>query len=643
MKNREKVIVTRLLIEKKVNFDILKDELGVSRRTLYYDLDKLNEFLDGVGTIIISHKEISLSGDYIKIHRLVNQKDSENYERFLKYVNRRSYIIERILNGFTVKSSALASSMYMSNVTIKETIKRMKEELLGKGIYLTYQHGYQLKGNEKKLRELFLEIYYDTSRDLDISDSVNNFDKNSSLRLTDYSKNSLTAFVDFVSGRIKKGLVVLDVSLYEEVGEFKHSNEVSTLFEMDITENEKIYMSAFVSSLSCLNPLVSKREMGELVDRLIDNIEKNLMIYFRNKEECKKHMLRHIASSYYRIKYKFPIKNPLLDEIKYKYKSLFLITKNLFNSGQLSISLKGIRDEEVAFIVSYLGSYIFKDDKINKEAFKVVIACPNGITVSKTIQYQLERHFPQLEVIDTISITEIEDYKNEYDFLISTIEIKNIENNIVVNPLLRNFDLDTISKVIYHTARGLKEIDIEDLIEGIDKYSTIEDEKNLRKFLYSVIYEKNMQKGVSLMLSEALLPSRIRFLGQCENWEVAIKEASLPLLEQGAIEQEYVDAMIDSVHKNGPYIVLDDFFALAHARPNEGVNELSMSLLKINNSVDLLGKEVKVIVVLAATDNKAHLKALASLTELLMDKGNLDRIIKADKIDTVIKLIEKYS
>jgi mannitol/fructose-specific phosphotransferase system IIA component (Ntr-type) len=208
---------------------------------------------------------------------------------------------------------------------------------------------------------------------------------------------------------------------------------------------------------------------------------------------------------------------------------------------------------------------------------------------------------------------------------------------------LRNFDLDTISKVIYHTARGLKEIDIEDLIEGIDKYSTIEDEKNLRKFLYSVIYEKNMQKGVSLMLSEALLPSRIRFLGQCENWEVAIKEASLPLLEQGAIEQEYVDAMIDSVHKNGPYIVLDDFFALAHARPNEGVNELSMSLLKINNSVDLLGKEVKVIVVLAATDNKAHLKALASLTELLMDKGNLDRIIKADKIDTVIKLIEKYS
>lgn len=145
------------------------------------------------------------------------------------------------------------------------------------------------------------------------------------------------------------------------------------------------------------------------------------------------------------------------------------------------------------------------------------------------------------------------------------------------------------------------------------------------------------------MLKETLLPDRIKFLDKCENWEVAIKEASLPLLEQGAIEEEYIQAMIDSVHLNGPYIVIDDYFALAHARPSQGVNRLSMSLLKINNSVDFLGKEVKVIVVLAATDNKKHLQALASLTELFMERENLDRIINAKSIQTVVELIEKYS
>lgn len=643
MKKREKIIISRLLIEKKVNFDTLKDELAVSRRTLYYDLDKLNELLEGIGTVIISHKEIRLSGDYTKIQKLLYHEDNENYERFLKYDNRKSYILEKILNGFVVKSSSLATSMYMSNITIKETIKRMKEELLSKGIYLSYQHGYQLKGDEGRLRELFLETYFDSKRNISISDSVNKFDKNSSLRLTDYSKNSLTAFVKFVTGRIQKSMIIEDVSLYQEVEEFKHFDEISTLFDTKVPESEQIYMSAFVSSLSCLNTLVSKKEIEELVDRLIDNIEKNLMIYFRNKEECKKHMLRHIASSFYRIKYKFPIRNPLLEEIKYKYKSLFLMTKNMFNSGQLSISLKGIRDEEVAFIVSYLGAYIFKDDTVNSEIFKVLIACPNGITVSKTIQYQLERHFPQLEVIDTISTTEVEEYKNEYDFVISTIKLSNVTNNIVVNPLLRNFDLDTISKVIYNTTRGLNEINIEDLIEVINKYSTIKDEKNLKKVLYNVIYEKNIQKGVSLMLSDVLTKSRIKFTNQCKDWESAIKEASLPLLAQGAIEEEYIEAMIESVHENGPYIVIDDYFALAHARPNQGVNNVSMSLLKINESVDFLGKEVKVIVVLAATDNKKHLKALASLTELLMVEGNLEKIINAESIDSIISLIKNYS
>jgi transcriptional antiterminator/mannitol/fructose-specific phosphotransferase system IIA component (Ntr-type) len=643
MKNREKIIITKLLMERKINFDVLKEELCVSRRTLYYDIDNLNELLEGIGTIIISHKEIKLSGNYTEIHKIVNHDDLENYDRFLKYENRKSYILEKILNGFVVKSSALSSSMYISNVTIKDTIRRMKEELLAKGIYLTYQHGYQLKGDEGKIRELFLETYFDSSRKITISSSVNSFDKKSSLRLTDYSKNSLTSFVNFVSIRINKGLVIGDVLLYEEVEEFKHFKEISTLYEMEVPHNEKIYMSAYVSSLSCLNELVLKKEIEEIVDTLIDNIEKNLLIYFRNKEECKKHMLRHIASSFYRIKYKFPIRNPLLEEIKYKYKSLFLMTKNIFNSGKLTDHLKGIRDEEVAFIVSYLGAYIFKDDAANSEIFKVLIACPNGITVSKTIQYQLERHFPQLEVIDTISTTEVQEYRKDYDFVISTIQLNGIKNNIVVNPLLRNFDLDTISKVIYNTTRGLNEINIEDLMEVINKYSTIKDEKSLKKVLYNVIYEKNIQKGVSLMLSDVLVESRIKFTDQCKNWESAIRQASLPLLEQGAIEEEYINAMIESVHSNGPYIVLDEYFALAHARPNQGVNKVAMSLLTIKEPVDFLGKEVKVIVVLAATDNKKHLKALASLTELLMVEGNLEKIMNAESVDSIINLIQQYS
>ncbi len=643
MKKREKEIIIRLLTDKSIEFDKLKEILKISRRTLYYDINNLNTAIKGIGTIIIKNKKVFITGDFYKIQKAVDKKDNKNYDQYLKYANRKRYVLDKIFGGYTVTTSSLAASMYVSNITIKDTIKLMKEELLEKGIYLNYQKGYQLKGSEKGIRELYLSTYYDSKRDLKISESVIKFNQDSQIRLTDYSENTLTAFVNFVSERINKKCIIEDIDSFQETKEFKHYHLVPSLFEIEIPTSEQIYMSAFISSLSSLNTLISKEEIGTIVDKIVDNIEDKLMIYFKDKQECKKNLYRHISTSYYRIKYQFPIHNPLLEEIKFKFKSLFQITKNLFISGNLSLSLIGIRDEEIAYIVSYLGSYLFKDDLARRKSYKVLIACPNGITISKTIQYQLERHFPRLIVIDSISVTEIDTYDKEYDFLISTMEIPGIDNIIVVNPLLRNFDLDIISKTIFNTPIGLNQINIEDLISGIDKYTIIEDEENLRKFLYSIIYETNGLKGGSWMLKETLLPNRIRFLDKCENWEVAIKEASLPLLDQGAIEEEYVEAMIDSVKTHGPYIVLDDYFALAHARPNQGVNELSLSLLKLDQPVDLLGSEVKIIVVLAATDNKKHLKALASLTELFMVKENINKIMNAKKIETVIELIELYS
>lgn len=643
MKEREKKIITNLIVNQKIDFNTLIHELNISRRTLYYDIDRINKYLEGIGKISIRKKEITISGKLNKIQEIVQEKSSVDYDQFLEYETRRSYILEKMFNGFKVKTSSLASEMYISNSTIKDTVKRMKSELNEKHINIIYNKGYKLIGCEGAIRELFLETYYDNRRKLNISTLVGKFDESKALELTDYSMNTLTAFTDFMQRRIQKGYLLEDIDKYRQAEDFYFYEAIPYLFEDEIPKNEQIYMSAFVSSLSNLNTSVPKKEIEELVDKLIDSIERKLMIFFKNKEECKSNMLRHIASSYYRIMFSFPINNPLLEEIRYQFRSLFNITKKLFNTGNLSDELRGIRDEEIAYIVSYLGSYIFKEDVIDKSKNRVLIACPNGITISKTIQFQIERHFPQLEVIDTIPVSRIGKYSKEFDYLISTIDVEGIDNTIVVNPILRNFDLDTISRVIFDRERRLKELKIEDLFEGINKYSEVHDEENLRKFLYNMIHGTNIKQGGSRMLKEILTLNRIKFSQSSKNWMEAIKEASQPLLEEGKITQEYVDAMIQSVKDNGPYIVLDDYFALAHARPNQGVNELSMSMLKIDNAVDFLGEDVKVIVVLAATDNKRHLQALASLTELLSHSENLSKIISTDSKEIVMNLINEYS
>lgn len=132
----------------------------------------------------------------------------------------------------------------------------------------------------------------------------------------------------------------------------------------------------------------------------------------------------------------------------------------------------------------------------------------------------------------------------------------------------------------------------------------------------------------------------MRISQRADNWQQAIEMASQPLLEKGMIEQSYIQSMIQSIHDNGPYIILQDYFALPHARAGEGVNQLGMSLLALDEPVDLLGNPVKIFVVLAAIDSTAHLEALAELAEILMEQDHYATFISGD-LDQIDALLSK--
>lgn len=142
------------------------------------------------------------------------------------------------------------------------------------------------------------------------------------------------------------------------------------------------------------------------------------------------------------------------------------------------------------------------------------------------------------------------------------------------------------------------------------------------------------------MLMELLPLDHIRHEERAGGWEEAIRIASVPLLEEGVIEESYVDRMIASVKTHGPYIILADYFALPHAAPGEGVNKLGMALLVLDEAVDLIGNPVKLFLVLAAVDNTSHLEALAEVSELLMEKEHFDVFLTGD-VHRIREIIEK--
>ena len=116
---------------------------------------------------------------------------------------------------------------------------------------------------------------------------------------------------------------------------------------------------------------------------------------------------------------------------------------------------------------------------------------------------------------------------------------------------------------------------------------------------------------------------------RAENWEDAIRKSAEHLLKTGKIEARYIDAMIDAVHKIGPYIVLGNHVALAHARPECGVKELAISFTTLNPPVSF-GSDgfdpIKLIITLAAIDADSHMDLMSELAGILMEEENVERL-----------------
>ena len=129
-----------------------------------------------------------------------------------------------------------------------------------------------------------------------------------------------------------------------------------------------------------------------------------------------------------------------------------------------------------------------------------------------------------------------------------------------------------------------------------------------------------------------------------QSWQEALHKAGNILVEDGSISQGYIDAMVQSVVKNGPYIVLMPGFALAHAEPSADVYKTEMALAVFDEDIDFhsFNGPVRLIVVLACKDKTSHLERLATMASKMMDDMTLiDRIIHSNSIDEISCLINE--
>lgn len=131
------------------------------------------------------------------------------------------------------------------------------------------------------------------------------------------------------------------------------------------------------------------------------------------------------------------------------------------------------------------------------------------------------------------------------------------------------------------------------------------------------------------MLAEYLSQEFIQVSDQKLGWKEAIALAAQPLIDAGKIEARYIDAMYAKAEEFGTFFDIGKQIAIPHARSEEGVKISGLSYLRTLEPVYLLDQEdhpIDLFIVIAAADNTQHLKALSSLSEILIDDEKVDAL-----------------
>ncbi|WP_099159655.1 BglG family transcription antiterminator [Virgibacillus ndiopensis] len=696
-KRRAHLLSVLLQSTKPIHAKQLTEKLGVSQRTIYYDLDQINDWLasEKLDAIQNIHGQGLWLPDSLK-HEINLQEYNltDEYVYQFSESERILLLLVRLLTDETVLTmESFTTSIQMSRGTIVKDLKKVKVKLSEYALSLDYSRlkGYQVTGEEENKRKLLSNVFSIIMLDSEwktIREKIYNmlgtkdFEKNGYvpdrekiiqiinkaenelfLMLTDEMVEMLAIELLIMIKRVgSKQFVKVDSEEKNVLRETEHfkaaqliTGRLSDLFHVAIPPDEICFLTMNLLGLKVHRDdfsYYSKREksgLRKVVQRMIADFQTDACVIFDDREGLENNLISHIKPTYYRLKYNVKMSKHLVSSIKENYPEIFHFTKRVIVHLEYYVG-KSVPDEETAYIALHFGGWLKKENKQVDLKYKALIVCENGIGTSNMLKTQLESLIAGLDVVAIQSMREFNAKRVGVDVIFSTNYIKEKEIPVIHVPaILSNVDKEQILQTVNDLfKRENQEInEVEHILQVIENYATIHDRHNLKEAISKMDIEQRHQiKELNKpMLNELLTESTIQLEDHVSNWEEAISVAAQPLLSQHSITQEYVQAMIDNVNELGPYVVIAPNIALPHARPEAGVQRLGMSLLRLKDPVHFSDKEkhrVRLIIVLAAIDNQTHLKALSQLTEMLSNEENVQHLIDSTSRKEVLDLINKF-
>lgn len=476
---REKLILQILLknIGEALSIKEIAKSTKIKERTLYREIKNLEDSLQRLGIELVKEKsKYILKGNVSSLDSSLFETNFEDYAYSTE--TRLTLILCFLILNEDTSIKDISEKLMLSYNTVASTITTIEKILFDYKLTLIRKkgQGIEIEGKEVDRRLLLISLLCNEISDEEFFTRLNNRDILSSnpfikflnfdlIKKVFYENKYLDVFNLYTDSSIKKILISLNVvflriSYTTEIKENFTAQEYNSIISLlnaskeivdfDITEDiiqfliKILKTCRLIEQLSYFNDKYSYTLVYK-INLLIKYVSEKMNVDFTQDTNLSSGLITHVESAIKRHQMNLTEENDeLLEFVLKNYNELYLIIKS-----ELLVVFDEINfnSTELSYIVIHFASSF--EQIYRKNFIRALVICASGIGSSKILGSQIRKNIPEIKNLEyTIPSKVTKSLVNNYDVVISTIELEQDIDYLLIPTILKEKDISLIREKI---------------------------------------------------------------------------------------------------------------------------------------------------------------------------------------------------
>ena len=624
---REKLILQILLknIGEALSIKEIAKATKIKERTLYREIKNLEDSLQRLGIELVKEKSRYILKGNSSLDSSLFETNFEDYAYSTE--TRLTLILCFLILNEDTSIKDISEKLMLSYNTVASTITTIEKILFDYKLTLIRKkgQGIEIEGKEVDRRVLLISLLCNEISDEEFFTRLNNRDILSSnpfikflnfdlIKKVFYENKHLDVFNLYTDSSIKKILISLNVvflriSYTTEIKENFTAQEYNSIISLlnaskeivdfDITEDiiqfliKILKTCRLIEQLSYFNDKYSYTLVYK-INLLIKYVSEKMNVDFTQDTNLSSGLIAHVESAIKRHQMNLTEENDeLLEFVLKNYNELYLIIKS-----ELLVVFDEINfnSTELSYIVIHFASSF--EQIYRKNFIRALVICASGIGSSKILGSQIRKNIPEIKNLEyTIPSKVTKSLVNNYDVVISTIELEQDIDYLLIPTILKEKDISLIQERIL-ASRSFKRND----------FVKSEDSFNIDKL--------GSACQIILKNTEYIVADNTK-----NNEEILdnIFENSVLVINN---KEEIVDSLLDR-HNKSSVVIPNTDIALFHTLDKE-LAEPFIIICSLNNVLamkDAMGEEQRVgyFIIMVSPNEQEYTELLSQISIAILD------------------------